>query len=260
MATARACIKLLLGWPASQSGVFSAGNGPAMRSPIIGAFLADRPELLREMVRASTRLTHTDPKAEEGAWVIAMASAYAAKSTPAEINADEFFESILPSLKGEQLKQYLVMTKEHIARGASAADFANSIGLGNGVSGYINHTVPAVIYCWLLYRGEFRRTVEETVLLGGDADTTGAIVGALAGATMGVAGIPDDWVKGLWEWPRNAGWIKRLAEQMAQRAHDWDSPNRIRPPWLFWPGILPRNLLLFLIVLGHGFRRLFPPY
>jgi ADP-ribosylglycohydrolase len=29
---------------------------------------------------------------------------------------------------------------------------------------------------------------------------------------------------------------------------------------LFWPGVLPRNLLFLTIVLGHGFRRLLPPY
>ncbi|TNF56233.1 ADP-ribosylglycohydrolase family protein, partial [bacterium] len=35
-ATGLAILKLLLGWPALKSGVFSAGNGPAMRSGIIG--------------------------------------------------------------------------------------------------------------------------------------------------------------------------------------------------------------------------------
>ena len=44
------------------------------------------------------------------------------------------------------------------------------------------------------------------------------------------------------------------------RMAEWDSPCRIRPPACFWPGILPRNLLFFLIVLAHGFRRIFPPY
>jgi len=27
-----------------------------------------------------------------------------------------------------------------------------------------------------------------------------------------------------------------------------------------WPGVIPRNLLFFLIVVIHGLRRLLPPY
>jgi hypothetical protein len=29
---------------------------------------------------------------------------------------------------------------------------------------------------------------------------------------------------------------------------------------LFWPGLVPRNLLFLAAVLVHGFRRLLPPY
>jgi len=260
MATARACVRLLLGWPADRSGVFSAGNGPAMRAPIIGALLADRPDLLREMVRASTRITHTDPKAEEAAWVVATAAGVAARTAPEEIDAVAFFQQILPSLQGEQLKELLITARDCLAREASATEFAESAGLGKGVSGYINHTVPAVIFCWLRHLGDFRRTVEETIVLGGDADTTGAIAAALAGATVGESGIPERWVAGLWEWPRTVGWIRQLTDRLARRAADWDSPQPIRAPRLFWPGILPRNLVLLLIVLGHGLRRIFPPY
>ena len=260
LGTARACIKLLLGWPVDRSGVRSAGNGPAMRAPVIGAFLVGREELLREAVRASTRLTHSDPRAEEGSQVVAMAAAYAVDRTPTEIDPAEFLDSVIPSLEGEQLRQYLIAAKDHLARGASASDFAHAIDLDDGVSGYMNHTAPVVIYCWLRYRGDFRRTVEETVMLGGDADTTGAIVGALAGATVGLKGVPDEWVNGLWEWPRSVAWMRRLADRLARRAQDWDSPGRIRPPRLFWPGIPPRNLLFLLIVLLHGFRRILPPY
>jgi ADP-ribosyl-[dinitrogen reductase] hydrolase len=36
-ATLRACLRLLCGIPSYRSGVFSAGNGPAMRAAILGA-------------------------------------------------------------------------------------------------------------------------------------------------------------------------------------------------------------------------------
>jgi hypothetical protein len=28
----------------------------------------------------------------------------------------------------------------------------------------------------------------------------------------------------------------------------------------FWPAVIPRNLILLLVVLLHGLRRLLPPY
>ena len=76
MATARACLKLLVGVSGERSGVFSAGNGPAMRAPILGLFCASDLDdtRLRALIRVSTRLTHTDPKAEEKALELAEAA------------------------------------------------------------------------------------------------------------------------------------------------------------------------------------------
>ncbi len=43
--------------------------------------------------------------------------------------------------------------------------------------------------------GEFRRTVPAAISLGRDADTIGAMAGAMAGARGGRDAIPDDWAK-----------------------------------------------------------------
>src|SRR5688572_3354564 len=55
-ATLRAVVKLWLGVPPSRSGVYSAGNGPCMRAPILGVGFADAPDRLFELVRRSTRV------------------------------------------------------------------------------------------------------------------------------------------------------------------------------------------------------------
>lgn len=77
LATLRAILKLWLGFPESRSGVFSAGNGPAMRSAIIGAYFFDDPAKRREFISAAARLTHTDPKAKVVALAVAEAAAWA---------------------------------------------------------------------------------------------------------------------------------------------------------------------------------------
>lgn len=43
----------------------------------------------------------------------------------------------------------------------------------------------------------FEECLIRTVNHGGDADTTGAIAGALAGATYGIEAIPKRWLKAL---------------------------------------------------------------
>ena len=57
LATGRAIFKLWLGFTPNYSGVFSAGNGPAMRVAIIGAFFAHDAKQRAVYVAASTRIT-----------------------------------------------------------------------------------------------------------------------------------------------------------------------------------------------------------
>ena len=67
LATLKAICRLWLGFGPARSGVFSAGNGPAMRAALLGVCCGDDLDRLRALVRASTRLTHTDLRAEHGA-------------------------------------------------------------------------------------------------------------------------------------------------------------------------------------------------
>src|ERR1700722_3834593 len=76
LATLRATLRLCLGVPPDRSGVFSAGNGPSMRSALLGVCFGHEPDRLRSLVRASTRLTHTDPKAEWAAFAVALAASH----------------------------------------------------------------------------------------------------------------------------------------------------------------------------------------
>ncbi len=248
-ATLRALLKLSGGWSPARSGVHSAGNGPAMRAPVIGVWGASRESLI-PLVRASTRLTHTDPRAEQGAYAIAYAAHIGARTGPVA-NPDAFIANLLPAIDDSDLASNLEAMLPHLRRGATPEAFADAMGCGNGISGFINHTVPVALYCWLRYPENFRPAVESAILLGGDADTVGAIVGGLAGATLGADAIPGEWLTGLWEWPRTVAWMQALGEQLAEHG---------APLPLTWPAIPPRNLLFTCVVLLHGLRRLLPPY
>lgn len=63
-------------------------------------------------------------------------------------------------------------------------------------SGYIVDTMQTVLHHFF-YTDSFESCVIETVNCGEDADTTGAIVGMLAGALYGVEAIPQRWLDRL---------------------------------------------------------------
>ena len=133
----------------------------------------------------------------------------------------------------------------------------DSLGLDRGVTGYTYHTVPVAIHAWLSNPKDFRKAVTSIIECGGDADTTAAIVGGIVGAGVGRDGIPNEWLDGIWEWPRSVAWMQRLGEALADSL---DGDHSVKSPTVNPIAVLLRNLLFLFLVLFHGFRRLAPPY
>lgn len=255
-ATARACVRLWLGVRPDKAGVFSAGNGPAMRAAIFGAAIDDRAQML-ELVRASSRLTHTDPKAEFGAIAVALAARHARQNHTVDAN---LWLREMVEVCGNDASELVELLRQAVAsveRGDSTRSFAGSMGLERGVTGYTYHTVPVVIHAWLSQQHDFPAAVRSVIECGGDADTTAAIVGGIVGAGVGIDGIPDDWLNGIAEDPRSISWMQNLGEALAE---SMDGQRPITVPTVNPIAALLRNLLFLLIVLFHGFRRLAPPY
>jgi ADP-ribosylglycohydrolase len=255
-ATLRAILKLWLGFSPQRSGVFSAGNGPAMRSAVLGAAIDDLATLER-FVRASTVTTHSDPKAFFGAFGVAVAAWCAKRGVD---SADGFFRqhrSLPGRIRSDEWDALLLRVEQSLASGVSTETFAQEIGCARGVSGYIYRTVPIALHCWLSHPREFGTAVPTVIRCGGDTDTTGAIVGAIVGSGVGRAGIPREWLARLWEWPRSVEWMERLADATS-RAVSSDTP--VSPPRLVPVAVILRNAAFLAIVLGHAFRRLLPPY
>lgn len=63
-------------------------------------------------------------------------------------------------------------------------------------TGYIVDTVRIVLHDYFL-TDSVRSCIVQTVNMGGDADSTGALAGMLSGATYGAASIPQPWLKRL---------------------------------------------------------------
>jgi ADP-ribosylglycohydrolase len=255
LGTLRATLKLALNVPPERSGVPSAGNGPAMRAPIIGVWARDDPQRMRDLVRICTRITHTDPRAEQGALVVARcAAAVAGEGHPEDPGA--LLRAASAEVADEELQSNLQAAAQGLDAGTNAEELAARLEVDEGVGGFINHTVPMAVFCALRYPS-LRESVERVILLGGDTDTTAAVVGGISGAAHGPEAIPDEWLDGLLELP-GPKWARGLAEELAgvRLGEAAGRPPSVALWWMLRP---PRNLLFLLAVLLHGFRRLLPP-
>jgi ADP-ribosylglycohydrolase len=258
-ATLRAIVKLWLGFPGDRSGVFSAGNGPTMRSPILGVCYGHDLQRLRRLVSASTRITHTDPKAEYGAIAVALAAYLAARRPDRDITPQEYarlLQDVLPA-EARDFVGLIRQVVESVETREPTESFAEGLGLRRGVSGYVYHTVPVVLHAWLSHQADYRSAIIEIVRCGGDTDTTAAVLGGIIGARVGKTGIPDEWLDRLWEWPRTVRWMEELGRRVAQVVADGIGREVLPLPLA---GVFLRNMFFLLVVLGHGFRRLLPPY
>ncbi len=263
LATARAILKLLIGLSPHRSGVYSAGNGPAMRIAIIGAFHAAHPPQMERFVSAATRITHRDPRALTGARAVARITA---RLTTGEWQQRPPLPALLAELRscGDDAEWLALLQRleEGVKTHWSVARFAVALGAEGGISGYIYRTVPLCIYAWYHHFGDFRATLEATIGCGGDSDTTGAIAGALAGCTVGEAGIPAQWLAQLREWPRGQRLLRQLADALTAAAPTaaGRAAAPTRPVRYAWWAVPARNLIFLAVVLLHGVRRLLPPY
>lgn len=256
MATLKSLIKLSFGISPEKSGVWSAGNGPAMRSAIIGVYAGDNNELLTNLVTKSTQITHSDPKALKGALIVAKLAAENANNI--ELNIKICLEKIKLIVGDDDILAELIEKAAISAsKNETAKEFCEALGFYNGVSGYIYQTLPVVLQIWLRHPRDYEIAIQEAILCGGDTDTVAAILGGMVGAGCGIEGIPKKWIDGIIEWPRSVSWMNNLTLRLAKAKVE---NEKQKPVAINLFGILLRNTFFMLWVLLHGIRRLLPPY
>ena len=250
LSTLKSCIKLCIGISSKRSGVFSAGNGPAMRAAIVGAVLNDIDSIATH-IKVSTQITHTDPKAEIGAFAIALA-AHLAK-TEKQITFHHYQQCLVDFYqnKSQDVEEFLTLIEKigvSLQRQDSTEQFAMHLGLAKGVSGFVYHTVPVALYGWLKHQGNFKLTLNSIIACGGDTDTVAAIAGGIAGIQVGRDGIPTPWQKYYRDWPLSLNCLSKMANFQK---------NSTLPLYIYH---LVRNVFFYALVIIHGLRRLLPPY
>ncbi len=163
------------GDPQRAVGEHDAGNGAAMRVlPVALATLRQSDQAVAEAVRRQAHVTHNNALSDAAATTLAlMVQDLVNGGTP-------------PELLDRRARPLSVMHPE-FGFGGRRKD---------NPSGYVVDTVVAVFQAFF-GSGSFADCLVEVVNRGGDADTTGAIAGMLAGARYGEDGIPARWLNVL---------------------------------------------------------------
>lgn len=226
------------GVPLGESGQDSPGIGAAMRIAPLGLFYRNDPDALLGAVLDASLMTHRDIRSLAGAFAVACAVRRMAMG-------EERAPSLLFKLAHEVSLAEREMARSHTAavRGLRDHRHAMSVAIANVESllerprdqaysliveeanrhgpdkdcrrptkGFPAACIPACLYV-LMVTDSFEEALTEVVNLGGDADTTGAMLGAMAGAHYGEAAIPQHWLDGL----RNREGLQIRADGLTDR-------------------------------------------
>lgn len=149
-----------------------AGNGACMRNlPVVLATL-NRPDYFSEWSLQQSRITHHNPL-----------------SDAATLTLGRIVNRLLNGQDTDACQQEAELLISQYG------EFAYSPYPGKA-SGYIVDTVQTVLH-YLFSTDSFESCLIATVNQGGDADTTGALAGMLAGAKYGIEQIPEHWLTRL---------------------------------------------------------------
>lgn len=241
------------GMSPADTGSDSAGITAAVRIAPVALYFTDRPEAIHDEILAASWMTHRDIRSLAGA--AAVAHAVRRLAAGAERSAGLIFrvaadvaqteerlvEELGPKLRGVSRHRRAVSTAiAHTERVLdmprdralhALIDEANRHGANpscrRATRGFPPVCIPTCLYL-LLTTDSFEEALQTVVNLGGDADSAGAILGALAGAHYGVAAIPDRWRRGL----RNHRGIDLRAEALCRRSGEGlDLPDLVATEW-----------------------------
>ena len=163
----------------------AAGNGSLMRTAPIGVFFARDPDALRRAAREDSAITHFDPRCQEACVAFNAAIAAAIRGTNEEI-AVAMWNAARAEISRDDLASDL---------DAAGADDSQLYGPELDLrqhQGFVR--VAFRLAFWALrHARSFEEALLDVVNRGGDADTNGAIAGALLGAAYGEGAIPLRW-------------------------------------------------------------------
>ncbi|MEU6665194.1 ADP-ribosylglycohydrolase family protein [Streptomyces sp. NPDC046727] len=181
-------------WRRLAAGLFNGqgswGNGAAMRIAPLGAWYANDPEQATHQAEISAYPTHQHREAVVGAMAVAAAAALAG-SPDGPPTPETLLDGVIALVPKSAVGQGLRRARDMLDYG-DAATVAAVLGCGRRTTAH--DTVPFALWSAARSLGDYETAFWTTAQVGGDVDTTCAIVGGVLAA--GKAGAPPaEWVR-----------------------------------------------------------------
>lgn len=173
-----------------------AGNGSVMRCWPVAISAWENQKVLIEFSRLQSQVTHMHEECTAGCIFVNDMLYHL-------IHGKSLYEACETALDEIELPEGLVQAIK-LAPHRKREELRNT--------GWVRHTVESAI--WALFNTyNFEDALIQVINLGADADTAGAVTGALAGAAYGMEAIPAAWKTALrGEWPLRSGKIWTVKE------------------------------------------------
>lgn len=192
-----------------QSGRKAAANGGVMRTSILGVWNYNDPIKVRENAAAVCRITHFDPRCVGSCVLVCLviSSLLAGVRDVNELVRQAYAES---DYHDERIRGYLERAQESL----EALELDEGLDPETGENGKIGYTLKAMGSAfWALNNAiSFEEGLSRVILEGGDADSNGAVTGAILGAYFGYSEIPRRLVSRL----RNKNKLENRIEKLIQ--------------------------------------------
>ncbi|XP_078677172.1 ADP-ribosyl-[dinitrogen reductase] glycohydrolase-like [Branchiostoma floridae x Branchiostoma belcheri] len=181
-----------------RSGKVLAPNGGVMRTSILGVHQYQDLDMVIHNTEKLCRVTHADPRCIASCVAVTTAIAMMLQGKHRKEDGTTDAWGITHD-SFEHAKKYLV-TEDGTEDSTAVQELqfhmeAEKLSLlkldERRKIGYTYKTLGAGF--WALRQNDFRKAMTELVMEGGDADTNGAVAGALLGCKLGVKGLPKSW-------------------------------------------------------------------
>jgi ADP-ribosyl-[dinitrogen reductase] hydrolase len=160
----------------------NAPNGSLMRCAPLAMFLYRHPDYVASLSPVLSRITHAHSDCEWACVFLNAAIAWLLLGKRKEQAADAAYEACAgasPELR------------ERIGRAMEPHNETSP-------TGYVLDTLEVALWSFL-HTTSFESALLVAINRGADADTVGAVTGALAGAHYGISRIPERWLEPLWK-------------------------------------------------------------